>query len=72
MLLKLSKNINVSIIKNLVRRRNELHLTLKTVNEVLMGMVITWTSPIKNVAEPSLKDKAKTEQETEVKRNAKI
>jgi len=41
----------------------------RTEGEVPMGMVITWMSRINKEGAPSSKDKAKTEQETEEKRD---
>ena len=47
----------------------ELNLMPKTEKEEPMAMAISWMSRINKEAEPSSKPKAKTEQETEVKRN---
>ena len=41
----------------------------KTGKEEPMVMAISWMSRINKAVEPNSKDKAKTEQETEVKRN---
>ena len=67
--LKLSEHTRVNIIKNQLRKRKELRLTLITVGGVRMGMEISWMSRINKAVAPSSKDKAKTEQETEVKPN---
>jgi hypothetical protein len=68
MRLKLSKIISVNIIKNQLRKRKGLHLTLKTVGGIRMGMEISWMSRINKAVAPSSKDKAKTERETGGKR----
>jgi len=43
----------------------------KTEREERMGMAISWMSRINKAVEQNSKDKAKTEQETEVKHNGK-
>ena len=69
MLLKLSNLINVSITKNLLKLNGGLNSMPKTEKEEPMEMAISWMSRINKVAVPNSKVKAKTEQETEVKRN---